>query len=311
MNTSHTQSFTLYKELNTEQKEHFDKYGFIHFKNFVDRATVREFIAEINRVQQLHLDQNNQKVNGVPLKFGKDWTGADLIQRLAFTSQYSQILSNFLKDPRLKSILPLLGDFDGRIGENEKDGLVVNHYVNSEYSEFSQMGWHTDSPRDLFLGQKIGPMLNVGLHLDDCPFENGGLRVLPGTHKQNLFDLFFKKKYFVDNTPDAKEVGLNIEAGDLTIHDGRIWHRVQQSPYIGEKSRRRVMYIPVITGAYSPKHANSPTPFYHKLGQLKLDKKVGELLSKPAFTNAFEIKKQSYRLLNSAKNWVYSTKTAI
>jgi phytanoyl-CoA hydroxylase len=83
--------------------------------------------------------------------------------------------------------------------------------------------------------------------------------------------MLFKKKYFIDNKPDQNETGLDIEAGDLTIHDGRIWHRVQQSPLIGERSRRRVMYIPIITGAYKPKDANSPTAFYHRLGQLKLN----------------------------------------
>jgi ectoine hydroxylase-related dioxygenase (phytanoyl-CoA dioxygenase family) len=112
-------------------------------------------------------------------------------------------------------------------------------------------------------------MLNVGLHLDDCPFENGGLRVLPGTHEQNIFRLLFRKKYFIDNNPDKKEVGFDVHAGDLTVHDGRLWHRVQQSPLTGEASRRRVMYIPIITGDYVPKHAHSATPFYHKLAQIK------------------------------------------
>ena len=131
-------------------------------------------------------------------------------------------------------------------------------------SNFSQMGWHTDSPRDLFLGQKIMPMLNVGIHLDDCPFENGGLRVLPGSHKQGIIKLLFAKKYFVDNNPDSREVGFDIEAGDLTVHDGKIWHRVQQSPHLGEQSRRRVMYVPVITGKYKPKDGHSKTPLYHR-----------------------------------------------
>jgi ectoine hydroxylase-related dioxygenase (phytanoyl-CoA dioxygenase family) len=127
------------------------------------------------------------------------------------------------------------------------------------------MGWHTDSPRDLFLGKKIMPMLNVGIHLDDCPFENGGLRVIPGTHKQSLFSLLFKKKYFFDTKADPNEVGFDIEAGDLTVHDGNIWHRVQESPFTGEKSKRRVMYIPIITGKYHPRSNKSATPFYHKV----------------------------------------------
>jgi len=37
------------------------------------------------------------------------------------------------------------------------------------------MGWHTNALRDVFLGRKIMPMLNVGIHLDDQEPCNGGL----------------------------------------------------------------------------------------------------------------------------------------
>ena len=261
--------FHFENNLTAEQRLFFQQHGIIQFKNFVEKETVAVFLKEIQNVQHELLNKEVKKVNGIPLKFGFDETGRTLIQRLAFTSHYSKVLSEFLKDPRFQILLELLGPYDGRIGENEKDGLVVNHYVNSPFSQFKQLGWHTDSPRDLFMGSRIQPMLNVGLHLDDCPVENGGLRVLAGTHTQGLMGLFFRKKYFVDNEEDPTEVGFNIEAGDLTIHDGRLWHRVQQSPVVGAKSRRRVMYIPFITGAYQPKNADSPTPFYHKLAGLK------------------------------------------
>lgn len=261
--------FRFENGLTANQRSFFQQNGVIQFKQFVERDTVALFLREIQAVQRELIDNDVKKVNGIPLKFGFDENGRTLIQRLAFTSHYSRALSEFLKDPRFQLLLELLGPYDGRIGENEKDGLVVNHYVNSPYSQFKQLGWHTDSPRDLFLGSRIQPMLNVGLHLDDCPIENGGLRVLAGTHTQGLLGLFFKKKYFIDNNPDPAEVGFDIEAGDLTIHDGRLWHRVQQSPVVGAESRRRVMYIPFITGAYQPKNADSPTPFYHKLAGLK------------------------------------------
>lgn len=269
MNKTDQPVFRFEGTITNPQLQYFRKHGIIQFKNFIDKDTVQRFIRETENVQHQLLQYDIKKVNGIPLKFGQDETGAPFIQRIAFASQYSDTLSSFLKDKRLQMLTQLLAPYDGRIGENEKDGLVVNHYVNTEESQFKQLGWHTDSPRDLFLGSRIMPMLNVGLHLDDCPLENGGLRVLPGTHHQGLFRLLFRKKYFIDNDPDKKEVGFNIEAGDLTIHDGRLWHRVQQSPHYGERSRRRVMYIPIITGAYQPKHAESPTPFYHKLAQLK------------------------------------------
>jgi phytanoyl-CoA hydroxylase len=269
MKTNTQQNFRLNETLTDTHIAFFRKHGFLHFKNFIDSETAKQLTEEVERVQAYLLNNNIKKVNGIPLKIGNDVNGRSLIQRIAFASHYSDTLKAFLKDSRLQSLLPLLGNYDGRIGENEKDGLVVNHYVNTPQSKYTQLGWHTDSPRDLFLGSKILPMLNVGLHLDDCAFDNGGLRVLPGTHRQNIFSLFFRKKYFIDTTADKNEVGFNIEAGDLTIHDGRVWHRVQQSPNTGEASRRRVMYIPIITGAYKPKHAASATPFYHAIAQVK------------------------------------------
>jgi phytanoyl-CoA hydroxylase len=256
--------FTLGEKLTDEQKAFFDKHGIIQFKNFADRDTVALFLSEIKKVEAGLLAEGVDKINGIPLKFGYDIDDKKIIQRIAFTNNYSPVLAEFLKEPRLQGLIELMYPYEGRIGDVEKDGLVLNHYVRTPKTKFSQMGWHTDSPRDLFLGQKIMPMLNVGIHLDDCPYDNGGLRVLPGTHKQNVLKLLFGKRYFVDNNPDKREVGFDIEAGDLTVHDGRIWHRVQISPNYGEASRRRVMYIPFVTGKYMPKDANSKTPFYHR-----------------------------------------------
>ena len=273
MSFTNVPRFTLEKALTNEQSAFFKKNGFLHFKGFISKATVTGFLSELESIQQELFNKNITKVNGIPLKLGTDTNGRKFIQRFAFTSYYSENLKQFLKDERLPSLLGLLQPYEARIGENEKDGLVVNHYINTPDSEYKNLGWHTDSPRDIFLGSRIMPMLNVGLHLDGCPKANGGLRILPGTHNQGLLSLLFKKKYFIDHRPDPEEIGFDIEAGDLTVHDGRLWHRVQQSPFTGERSRRRVMYIPFVTGAYAPKHAGSPTPFYHKVGALLLKTK--------------------------------------
>jgi ectoine hydroxylase-related dioxygenase (phytanoyl-CoA dioxygenase family) len=108
------------------------------------------------------------------------------------------------------------------------------------------------------------PMLNVGIHLDYSSTDNGGLRILPGTHNKGIRTLLFKKLYFVNNKEDKQEIGLSVEPGDLTIHDGRLWHRVAQSPFVGEKSRRRVMYVPIITGKFQPKTEESKPLFYQR-----------------------------------------------
>ena len=90
------------------------------------------------------------------LKFGKDDKGNTTIQRLCFSSLHSEPLHQLLADPRLQALTAFLHPYEGRVAENEKDGLVINNYINTPNSTFTQMGWHTDSPRDLFMGQKIG-----------------------------------------------------------------------------------------------------------------------------------------------------------
>ena len=239
MNRLQVPNYTLSDKLSQEQLDFFNKNGLIVFRNFISKETVQSFLNEIKRIEREWLDKGLEKVNGIPLKFGKDEHGNKTIQRFCFVSQHSNILHEFLQDPRLKALTSFVEPYEGRIGEDEKDGLVVNNYIRTPNSAFSQMGWHTDSPRDIFMGQRIMPMLNVGIHLDDCPMENGGLRVLAGTHKQGMLKLLFKKKYFVDHKADPREIGLDINAGDLTVHDGRLWHRVQQSPHYGEKSRQK------------------------------------------------------------------------
>ncbi|KAA9333156.1 phytanoyl-CoA dioxygenase family protein [Hymenobacter busanensis] len=249
-------------QLSAEQRAFFQRYGFLHFRRFIEPDTVRALLRATEDVQRRWLADGVTKVNGVPIKYGHDVDGAPIVQRFAFASQHSPVLHQFLQDPRFAALFELLEASGGRIGENEKDGLVVNHYVNVPGSAFSQMGWHTDSLRDVFYGRRIGPMLNVGVHLDATPATNGGLRVLPGTHHQGLGEMLFRKRYFRDNDADPNEVAIETDAGDLTVHDGRMWHRVARSPLVGEVSRRRVMYVPIVAGKYQPKDAHSPTPFY-------------------------------------------------
>jgi ectoine hydroxylase-related dioxygenase (phytanoyl-CoA dioxygenase family) len=258
--------FEFSNPLTQEHLDFFAQYGFIHFQGFVTLHAVEVFRKEMKAIEEKWITNHVEKVNGVPIKYGFDADGKKIVQRFAFSSQHSQVLNEFLKDPRFEALYPLLGPQapNVRMGENEKDGLVINHYINTERSGFTKMGWHTDALRDIFYGKKVMPMLNVGVHLTDAVEGNGGLRLIPGSHKQNLFGMLFRKPHFLDHRPDKNEIGLATKAGDLTIHDGRLWHRVAQSTITGELSRRQVMYVPIISGDYQVKNEKSPTLFYQR-----------------------------------------------
>ncbi|MBS1682583.1 MAG: phytanoyl-CoA dioxygenase family protein [Bacteroidetes bacterium] len=257
--------FELGGQLTHEQKEFFEQNGFIHFKRFISKERVSDLLRESENIQHEWVSKDYKTINGVPIKYGTDIDGKKIVQRFAFINQHSEKFSELLRDDRLKGLFELIGTADCRIGETEKDGLVFNHYINTNQSNYSQLGWHTDALRDIFQGQKIMPMLNVGIHLDNSTTDNGGLRIIPGTHNKGIGTMLFKKVYFISHKPDKKEIGLNVEAGDLTVHDGRLWHRVARSPFSGEKSRRRVMYVPIVTGKFTPRDVNSKPLLYQRL----------------------------------------------
>jgi hypothetical protein len=78
----------------------------------------------------------------------------------------------------------------------------------------------------------------------------------------------FRKPYFVSHAADPRELCVETKPGDLTVHDGRLWHRVAQSSREGAASLRRSMYVPYLTGPYEPKSDASPMPLYHRAGML-------------------------------------------
>jgi hypothetical protein len=91
---------------------------------------------------------------------------------------------------------------------------------------------------------------------------------LPFSHEQTTWNLLTRKKYYLDTESDPGEYAIEAEAGDLTIHDGRIWHRVAQATVFGEDSQRRVMYVPLMNGPKVEKTDASKTPFYFNFRKL-------------------------------------------
>jgi hypothetical protein len=256
--------FELGDRLTKEQLAYFETYGFIRFKSFLPRERVRDMIEEVEEIDRRLVAEGRTHVNGVPLMFGNREDGTRFVQRMVFASLFGPRLHAFLEDPRFAAILDIAGP-GYRIAEHERDGLVINHYRRAKGSAYKRLGWHTDSLRDLFYLEKPRRYLNVGFYLDDSPLSKGGVRLIPRTQLQGIWPMLTRKVHFVDHKPDAEEYALEAEAGDLTIHDGRIWHRVAEATATGDASQRRVMYMPLMDGPLKPKNDKSPTPLYFRL----------------------------------------------
>ena len=209
-----------------------DHYGFLHFDGALDGDEVVQVKGELARIAAQWIETGRKKVNGIPIFYGQRSDGRPFVQRFAFASMFSKTLSHLVKDKRFTPLLALM-EPGARIGESEKDGVVVNRYINEKGSIYKRLGWHTDGLRDLFYFRMPDKMLNVGLHLDDVNAADGGLRLIPGSHRQGLFSMCFRKLYFLWHRRDPQEICVETRAGDLTVQDGRLWHRVASSQKTG------------------------------------------------------------------------------
>lgn len=83
-----------------------------------------------------------------------------------------------------------------------------------------------------------------------------------------FWSMLFRKVYFLSHDIDREEIAVETKSGDLTVHDGRLWHRVAMSQRTGDASLRRSMYVPYLTGPYEPKSDKSKTQLYHTIGHI-------------------------------------------
>jgi phytanoyl-CoA hydroxylase len=259
--------FTLGAEITPEQHAFFDCYGFLVFDGVATQPELDAMLADLDRIQADWLAQDRKKVNGIPIYWMEDPDGNPYVTRFTFTSMFSDAIRQFVLDARFEPIRRLVGE-DARVGHDEKDGVVFNRYINGPKNSRPQLGWHTDGLRDLFYGRMPQAMFNVGLHFDAITAADGGLRLIPGTHQQGMWDMMFRKFYFTSHRPDVHEIAVETKPGDLTVHDGRLWHRVARSPRSGWSSLRRSMYVPYQTGPYERKTEDSKTPLYLKAAKV-------------------------------------------
>lgn len=259
-----TTRFRLGPSITAEQRAFLDQHGFLVFAQVAHADEVAMIVGELDRLERAWIAEERRTVNGIPLFWGRN-EGRPYLQRFPFTSTFSDPIRDLVRDGRFAPIRDLVGA-GARVGDREKDGVVVNRYLNVPGSVHPRLGWHTDGLRDLFYLRMPKPMLNIGLHLDRITRDNGGLRLVPGSHTQGFLSMCFRKPYFVSHRPDPAELAIETQPGDLTVHDGRLWHRVAVSTRTGPASLRRSMYVPYLTDPYEPKSDASRTPLYHRLG---------------------------------------------
>ena len=94
--------FTLGPKLTDEQIAFFDKNGFIHFQGVASLEEVHAILKSTEEIQEKWIRDDVKVVNGVPIKYGIDENGKQIVHRFPFTSQFSEPVHNFVNSERVK-----------------------------------------------------------------------------------------------------------------------------------------------------------------------------------------------------------------
>src|SRR5215468_5411431 len=99
--------FTLGAAISPEQRGFLHEHGFILFSRVASPDEVAMLCEEMDRIARQWIDSGRTRVFGIPLFFGADERGEPFLQRLAFTSVFSERVHAFVRDARFAPILQL------------------------------------------------------------------------------------------------------------------------------------------------------------------------------------------------------------
>ncbi len=95
-------------------------------------------------------------------------------------------------------------------------------------SKGGEVDWHQDWG---FYPHTNDDLVTVGIYLEKCTEDNGPLKVIPGSHKQKIYNHHNKENQFVGKIDVKKErinisksVSLTGDAGTVTFHHVRMVH---------------------------------------------------------------------------------------
>ena len=123
--------FTLGKALTDEQMAFFDAHGFIRFRSVASEEECVAISQALERLSDQWNEEGRKTALGIPIQWGLKPDGKRYVQRFAYSSHYSQVVADFCTSERFEPVRRLCGE-DARLAQTEKDGVVVNDFINDE-----------------------------------------------------------------------------------------------------------------------------------------------------------------------------------
>ncbi|HVK93566.1 MAG TPA: phytanoyl-CoA dioxygenase family protein, partial [Noviherbaspirillum sp.] len=206
------------------QAEQFKHDGYLVFKQLVTPAACEAMLA----VTQTHLQQAVAPVEyevdvgypGAPPSL--DAPGGKTIRRLRDAYHRAPCFRDWATDPRLAQWLRQL------LGERVHLTLAHHNCVMTKHPNFgTATGWHRDIRYWSFARPEL---ISVWLALGSETASNGGLKVIPGSHRLDiqrtqLDDLDFLRPEVEENQPIvARGTTVALEQGDVLFFHSGLFH---------------------------------------------------------------------------------------
>lgn len=160
---------------------------------------------------------------------------------------------------------------DGPLGDIAQDllGEDVKYYQSKLNFKWSKGGaevkWHQDQP---FFPHTNHAVATFGVYLNDCGPEQGPLRILPGTHRGEIFDHYGDDGSWRGDIRKADAALLDLDgavdftapAGSITVHNYRTVHGSR--PNVSALGRPLLLYV--LSAADAAPYTAQPLPSRHE-----------------------------------------------
>jgi phytanoyl-CoA hydroxylase len=208
----------------SEARRRYERDGFVIFRNVLDAGLLAQASQHVAWLQQRH-----------PELRGED-LGHELVARDSFWVR-------LISDDRL---LDIAGQFVG-----PDIALFASHYICKPPYSGRPVLWHQDGAY-----WPLEPMevVTLWLAIDDSTPENGGLRVIPGSHREDLHALRQREDLdsvlgseSANDVDESLAVDLTLSAGDVEVHHPHIIHGSDANTSPQRRCGLTIRYIPTST----------------------------------------------------------------
>lgn len=215
--------------LSPEQSQHFASHGYLVLPSVVDGETVSQMLAVVRAQVESGEGPVEYEADlqypGAPSS--RQAQGGRTIRRLLRAHTRHPLFADWFLDARILQALTEL--LDGPVVQAK----AHHNCVMTKQPRFSSdTGWHQDIRYWSFTRPDL---ISVWLALGNETLENGGLKVIPGTHRMDFARDRYDEKLFLRPEPPenaaliARAVDVPLAPGDVLLFHARLFHAASRN----------------------------------------------------------------------------------